>query len=227
MSNLDLPQTFGSTMKPAPLRIAPRRTIVNFPGQYYDEEVILLCRRTFIPFISILLVMILLLPCPFLIWLLTDLYFGVKLLATDANIILFIMISTLYYLVLNFFVFTNWLDFYFDVTIVTDRRIVDIDQLGLINRTISETNLVDIKESFVEQNGIFQNLFNYGTVSIQVPATRQSIEIDAVFNPREVARVINDLHNQIVQKQRVRVVSANEAEKSDEQSPNGYLQHQP
>ena len=105
--------------------------------------------------------------------------------------------------------------YYFNVTIITDRRVIDIDQVDFFHRDISETNLVDIKESYTEQKGILQNLFNYGTVYIQVPATVQNIDIDSVENPREIARIINDLHTQVIKNQKLRVVDAQQAEQME------------
>lgn len=227
MNLSEFQQSLATPLRPSPMRLSPHRTIIHFPGQYYDEEVILLCRRVVLPFLFTLFLVVLLLPSPFIIWFLAWWLFNINILLADANIIIFIMVSAIYYLLLAMSTFLNWIDYYLDVTIITDRRIVDIDQTGLVNRDISETNLIDIKESYVEQKGLLQNLFNYGTVFVQIPATRQSIEIQNVANPREVARIINDLHNQIIQKQRLRVVDAATVEQQEETPPNGYLQNQP
>jgi len=148
---------------------------------------------------------------PLLVWLAFEFLFGIDLFISDANTIIFIMLTTFYYMGLLMFTFINWIDFYFDVTIVTDRRIVDIDQIGLVKRTYTETNLKDVKETHVEQRGFFANIFDYGTVFIQVPATRQSLIINKVSRPRDVARVINDLHNQVITRRVTRTVSASEA----------------
>ncbi len=89
-----------------------------------------------------------------------------------------------------------WLDFYFDIHIVTDRRVVDVNQNRLFNRNVSELSLEDIEDVSVNLVGVFQTFFNYGNIEIQTAGTRANFNFQDIANPREVASVVSDLADQ-------------------------------
>lgn len=88
------------------------------------------------------------------------------------------------------------LDFYFDLLILTDRRIVDINQEQLFYRKISELNLRDIEDTSFIRKGFFQTYFNFGKVTIQTAGERENFEIDHLRYPAEIAMLISDLAEQ-------------------------------
>jgi hypothetical protein len=88
------------------------------------------------------------------------------------------------------------LDYYFDVLIVTDRRVVDIDQEQLFYRKISELNLRDIEDTSFSRQGFFQTLLNYGTISIQTAGEKSNFTINNIKFPSEIATIISDLADQ-------------------------------
>lgn len=74
--------------------------------------------------------------------------------------------------------------------IITDHHIVDIDQIGLFNRTVSTLRLDEIQDISAKINGPLQNMLKYGTIIIQTAGERENFVFDFVPNPYELERYI-------------------------------------
>jgi hypothetical protein len=90
------------------------------------------------------------------------------------------------------FLFVRWTDFYFDVWIITNRRIIDMDLKGLFNVEIGSMLDHDhIQEIGTHSVGLIQNLLNFGDILVQTAATKRSeFRFFEVSNPRHIENVI-------------------------------------
>jgi uncharacterized membrane protein YdbT with pleckstrin-like domain len=113
---------------------------------------------------------------------------------------LFMQIYTLF-LVLALFLI--WLIYYLNVQIITDRRIVDIDQVGLFHHEVSELHIENIEDVTSDISGVFGNLFNYGMVYVQTAGSRERFEFDQVPNPGKINKLLLDLYEKIPHHERV------------------------
>jgi len=84
----------------------------------------------------------------------------------------------------------SWIIWYFDCFIITDQRIVDIDQRSVFSREVSETSLSNIQDVTYKIEGIMATMFNYGTVEVQTSGATPKIEINCVFDPKGVQDLI-------------------------------------
>lgn len=98
-----------------------------------------------------------------------------------------------WYLIVVAYVLESALTWFFNVYIVTDERIVDVDFLNLIYREITETKIDKIQDITHNIGGVVRTVFNYGDVLIQTAGTAQNIEFEAVPEPAEVTRIIQEL----------------------------------
>jgi membrane protein YdbS with pleckstrin-like domain len=89
----------------------------------------------------------------------------------------------------------QWLCWYFDSFVITNKRIININQKRLFARSVFEANLVHVQDVTYEINGILASIFNYGTVRVQTAAASSSFEIPSVEKPKEVQELIMDLHH--------------------------------
>lgn len=80
---------------------------------------------------------------------------------------LLILLGSVYYLSLGLFFYSYFVDFYLDMWIITNDRLVDIEQTGLFARTVAEVDLYQIQDVSSDIRGFFPTLFNYGTLSLQ------------------------------------------------------------
>jgi hypothetical protein len=164
---------------------------IRFPGQHDDEQVILFLRRHWFIFLMRLLLII------FSIIGLVLLYVFFNLLSSDFsqsdyyNLLLFAeSLGTLF--IWNLF-FILWIDFYLDAWIVTNERIINIDQKGFFNRDISELRLTKIQDVTSEIVGFIPTILGYGNIYVQTAAEKERFTFYQIPNPNEVKNMIVQL----------------------------------
>lgn len=106
---------------------------------------------------------------------------------------LFIFVDLALYLLLFIYTFERFLFWFFNVYIVTDRRLIDIDFQNLLLRRISDTHLYVIQDVTYHQQGLAESILNYGDVLVQTAASETNIDFVSVPKPGQVAGLISDL----------------------------------
>ncbi len=157
---------------------------IRFETQAPDEEVILVLRAhpiTQLPWIfnSIVLFLILIILNAFLP------------LVLSLNQIVFTNILSIVFIASYFFY--NVLVWYFNVGIITNKRIVDIDFSDIIYKEITEARLSRVEDITSKGGGFLETFFNFGDVFIQTAGTEQNIEFMNIPNPADTVRIIDDL----------------------------------
>lgn len=157
---------------------------VCFEGQRENEEVFIFLRRHPVSFVPFLLIVILILFIPFIV---------AFILGGNINRDIAIVGLTFYYLGSLSVFMIGWLDFYYDIYIVTDTRVVDIDQNGLFHRVHAELEVEQVEDVTFRLQGILGNVFNYGVVEIQTAAERRNFFLKDVPDPKNVAAKILEI----------------------------------
>ena len=98
-----------------------------------------------------------------------------------------------WYMITTAYAVENFLSWYFNVEIVTDERIVDIDFHNLIYKEVSDANIDRIQDVTYKMGGVARTIFNYGDVHIQTAAEVAAFDFNAVPNPDKVAKVLQEL----------------------------------
>ena len=88
------------------------------------------------------------------------------------------------------FSFLNW---YFNVGIVTDRRVIDVDFHQILYKEVTVARLKKIEDITVKSGGYFASLFDYGTVFVQTAGTEANVEFMNIPYPSQVVQQINKL----------------------------------
>lgn len=107
--------------------------------------------------------------------------------------IIIILGTSIYALSIWLFVFSAFLDYYLDLWIVTNDRIMNIEQHGLFGRTVSELDLSNIQDVTSEIKGIFATIFNYGNVQVQTAGEQVHFTFEQIRNPHVVRQAILDM----------------------------------
>lgn len=104
--------------------------------------------------------------------------------------------ATLVYLVfvvvLFLYILYSWVVFYFDVFIITDQRVIDIQQTGIFRRSVSEAPMSRIQDVTYHVTGFFATLFNYGRVTVRT-ASNSELQMDDIADPEEIQEMIVEL----------------------------------
>lgn len=107
---------------------------------------------------------------------------------------LFIFLETTFALFVWIYAFLIWVDYYFDMWIITSERIVNIEQKGLFMRNVSELKHAKIQDVTVEVEGFFQTLMNFGDVHIQTAGESARFLFRQVPDPYGLKNMIMDFH---------------------------------
>ena len=167
----------------------PRK--IRFENQDTDEEVILLLRRHIITTVPWVFAGIVMIFVPFLFpsffgYLKTTLTFTVPT-ATQ------LVVVVVWYLLTMGFVIENFLIWYYNVYLITNKRVIDVDFHGVMYKSISEAPLSRVQDVTYNMGGFMQVVFNYGMVFVQTAGEVQNIEFESVPHPDQVVRKIGEI----------------------------------
>lgn len=99
----------------------------------------------------------------------------------------------IYYLLLVAYAFEQFLSWYFNVYIVTNMHIVDINFYSLLSKEVVEISLDDIEVIAYQQAGVLGSLFHFGNVEIETAAETKRILFEKVPRPDVVTDQVQDL----------------------------------
>jgi hypothetical protein len=99
----------------------------------------------------------------------------------------------IWYMVTFAYAFEKFLTWFFNVNILTDERVIDVDFVHLLYREITDAETDQIQDVTVVLTGAIRTFFNFGDVLIQTAAETARIEFQAVPNPDEVAKILREL----------------------------------
>lgn len=164
---------------------------MRFVDQEEDEDIELLLRRHFITNVSWIFLTILFIFLPLLAFNIRSLFTNIGVGKVPSEIIAASLI--LWYLFVLAFVFTNFLHWYFNIYIVTNKHLVDIDFHNLLSRDKTEVRLDDVQSAKSSLRGVFGSLFNFGDVIVETAAEKQDVAFIAVPRPDATVERIQDL----------------------------------
>lgn len=161
--------------------------ISHFIKQKSYEKIEFLLHRHPITFIPIAFIFLILMAVPFAIYFLISHLFP-TLLTNTIYYTIAILSASIYYLSIYLFLYGYFVDFYLDIWIITNDRIVDIEQHGLFSRTIAELDLYRLQDVTVNVSGLFHTFFNFGDVVVKTASSNSHIVFYDIPNPNEVRR---------------------------------------
>lgn len=164
----------------------------HLPNQRPDEHVILFLRRQWFALLAIVVAFVLLVGVPLAAgWYFLDTVEGW--LAHPVIGPLLVILGSIYFLSIWLFAFLEFTDYYLDTWIITNERIINIEQQGLFNRTASELDLAAVQDTTAEIRGILQTLFTYGQVYVQTAGEKGRFHFKNIDNPERVKELVTRL----------------------------------
>ena len=88
------------------------------------------------------------------------------------------------------FIYVDWIGNELDFFVFTNERIIGIEQISFLNRSISECSMDRVQEVNAFSKGLLANIFNYGTVDIRTASEDSRFEMHVIPEPVERARAI-------------------------------------
>ncbi|MCA9392104.1 PH domain-containing protein [candidate division WWE3 bacterium] len=166
---------------------------ITFGSQKINEPVLLFVRRDVATNIGWVVVLTLLALLPTIVKIhggAISIFLGGDPLAALFNAAELGLITLLYYMLILYVAFLNFLKWYFNVLIVTDQRIIDINFTPPFSWRTAQAQLEEVQDVQHTQAGILGIIFNYGDVMVQTAGTKQNIAISKVPNPNRIHELI-------------------------------------
>lgn len=106
------------------------------------------------------------------------------------------LILIMYFLIMWQTFFRGLMDYYLDTWIITDHRIIDIHQIGLFKRDISELRYSKIQDISVKVDGFWATMLNYGDVIIQTAGAVNEFKFYQIPKPNQVKDRVLQIYDQ-------------------------------
>jgi len=158
---------------------------VKFISKDSKEEIVLFLRRHWITNVGWIVISIVLLFAPVVLG-------SFPILSFLPDGFQFIAVA-IWYMIAVAYTLESFLGWFFNVCIVTDERVFDVDFVNLIYREITDANLNQIQDVTVTMGGVFRTIFNFGDVIIQTAGEVPRIEFTAIPNPDKAAKILREL----------------------------------
>jgi hypothetical protein len=157
----------------------------SFETQHNDEHILLLLRQHLATQIKYVFIALGLILMPILFN-----YIGLLSFLPDR----FQFIALLgWFLIVLGYVLEVFLGWFYNVYIITDERIIDVDFTSLLSKDISYAKLDNIEDITARTKGALGAIFDYGDVIIQTAGTQANFEFANVPHPSKVVAFLNEL----------------------------------
>jgi uncharacterized membrane protein YdbT with pleckstrin-like domain len=107
-------------------------------------------------------------------------------------LVIFLLFTWLLFIWIGAFVI--WTDYYLDVLVVTDHRVINIEQKALFSRETSSLHLDKIQDVSVEITGVVATFLNFGSLRIQTAGEVEEFVLKGIKDPNGIKKVILEQH---------------------------------
>lgn len=168
----------------------------RFEGQDAQEKILLLLRAHPITNFKWIIPALLLFFLPFLI---KEVLIFVSIpvdIIPQSFALVFLLFNFLLIMAIALEGFLYW---YFNVYMVTDKNIIDVDFHSILYKNIDVAPLRNIEDTSSSMSGLLHSFFHYGNVYVQTAGAARNIDFISVPRPHQVADFILDethkIHN--------------------------------
>lgn len=101
--------------------------------------------------------------------------------------------NMMWYSLLFSYIFLNILSYLFNVGLVTNHRIIDIDFNNILYKEVDETLIEKIEDVTTKTGGFIRSFFHFGDLLVQTAGAVSYIDFLAIPDPTDAASIINEL----------------------------------
>lgn len=166
---------------------------MTFANQEKDEHILVFTRRHFFTNFLWIIITVVALFIPLIFSLLLEL---INIQLPSLSIAFTIVLLLFYYLIVFGYAFYNYVDWFYNIGIITQKRMIDIDFLHLTHIDVAITQLSEIEDVVYKQKGFFASFFDYGDVVAHTVATfkgKEDFVFESIPRPTEVVDLISEL----------------------------------
>ncbi len=123
-------------------------------------------------------------------------YFEITFRLEEPSVAVFIISLWGLFLWIRFFSF--WTDHHLDGWVLTNKRVIDMEQRGFFRRESASFRLERLQDVTTEVKGIIATLLKYGDVHVQTAGTDREFVLRHATNPKHVKEKILAEHDRII-----------------------------
>lgn len=163
----------------------------SFKDQDPNEKILLFLRKNFTTNFLWIFTSIIFFALPFLLPLFNIIMGQSVFSFIPANQLL--VYTATYYLFVFAYIFVNFITWFYNISIVTTKRVVDIDFSDLVYQNVSMTKLNLIEDVNYVRSGFIRSLFDFGDVFVHTAGNDHDFDFLGVPKPERAAGIIEDL----------------------------------
>jgi len=153
-----------------------------------NEEVIKIVRKHWLPMVFSLVVSIFVAIAPIVFFVLLKKIIFSNI--TLQNLYVLVFFYLIYLIFVWISIFISWINYYLDIWVLTNKKIVDIEQIGLFSRKVSSIRLDRIQDVKIEVLGLINTFLKIGNIRVQTAAQGEDFIIKTASNPEQIKQSI-------------------------------------
>lgn len=161
---------------------------VSFQDQDEDEKIFLFLRAHFITNLVWIISSLALIIVPMFFFFIPVNTFPISL--PSQYILVFLIF---YYLAVFSYVLVSFITWFYNISLVTQKRVVDVDFSNVVYHDVAVTKLNLIEDVNFTQTGFVRSVFNFGDVFIQTAGEKNLFDFLAVPRPEKAVNIIQNL----------------------------------
>ncbi len=161
----------------------------------HGESIAVIIRKHWLSYVLRVLLLALAGAAPLLLASLMPAEFRDQIMAMQSSDELLTFFYILWILVLWVLAFILWTNYYLDIWIVSDKRIIDVNQRSLFHRDITSLRLEKIQDVSVDVSGVLATLFGFGKLTIHTAGDHEDIVIRNASEPAAAKEKIMAAHS--------------------------------
>ena len=99
----------------------------------------------------------------------------------------------IYELSIALFFYASFLIYYLDMIVVTNDRLVEVQQRNLFSRSVSELDLYKLQDATSDVSGFVATIFDYGRLTLQTAGEKENFDFPGVAHPHDLRRELMEL----------------------------------
>jgi len=170
---------------------------LKYPGKHDDDKVVLFVRKHWVKYLVVSIISVLLFSIPLIAIIV---FFSNKSEIDSMSVEIITVSIGIYLLIVMALILQAFVDFYLDMFVITEDRIIFVRQNGFFNQQIDESHIAEISEVGVDIKGFINSVVGCGDVIVHMGNDEAILTIDDIQHPEKVAREITRLHKEFVGK---------------------------
>lgn len=100
------------------------------------------------------------------------------------------MVNIILWMSFSLFLYVEWINHELDLYVVTNNRVIGIEQISFLDRTVSECSLWQIQEVNSQTKWLLANILNYWSLSVQTAWSTTTMKMIYAPDSMQKARIL-------------------------------------